>query len=79
MRVKRGMELRWNARAGGNGRSPRKPAYQQHRPEAIPLEIEPGDETGDPRENPLTSGTVRHDSRMRKFGGDPAGDRARFP
>ncbi|KAJ8881196.1 hypothetical protein PR048_017669 [Dryococelus australis] len=31
-------------------------------------------ETGYPRENPLTSGIVRHDSHMRKFESDPAGD-----
>ncbi|KAJ8876697.1 hypothetical protein PR048_021144 [Dryococelus australis] len=30
-------------------------------------------ETGDPRQNPLTNGIVRHDSHWRKFG-DPAGD-----
>ncbi|KAJ8866400.1 hypothetical protein PR048_032243 [Dryococelus australis] len=30
-------------------------------------------ETGDPRENPQTSGIVRHDSHLRKSG-DPAGD-----
>ncbi|KAJ8874823.1 hypothetical protein PR048_022712 [Dryococelus australis] len=34
--------------------------------------------TGDPRENPPTRGTVRHDSQMRKSGGDPAGNRAWF-
>ncbi|KAJ8867652.1 hypothetical protein PR048_031455 [Dryococelus australis] len=32
-------------------------------------------ETGDPRENPPTSGTVRHDSHMRESEGDPAGYR----
>ncbi|KAJ8870039.1 hypothetical protein PR048_029050 [Dryococelus australis] len=31
-------------------------------------------ETGDPRENPLTSGIVQHDSHMPKSGSDPAGD-----
>ncbi|KAJ8871243.1 hypothetical protein PR048_027549 [Dryococelus australis] len=35
-------------------------------------------ETGDPRENPPTSGIVQHDSRMRMSGSGPAGDRARF-
>ncbi|KAJ8866051.1 hypothetical protein PR048_033575 [Dryococelus australis] len=34
--------------------------------------------TGDPRENPPTSGMVRHDSHMRKSGGDPAGYGTRF-
>ncbi|KAJ8891090.1 hypothetical protein PR048_010600 [Dryococelus australis] len=34
--------------------------------------------TGDPRENPLTSAIVRHDSHLRKSGRDPAGDRTRF-
>ncbi|KAJ8887519.1 hypothetical protein PR048_013735 [Dryococelus australis] len=32
-------------------------------------------ETGDPRENPPTSGIIRSDSHMRKFGSDPAGGR----
>ncbi|KAJ8888407.1 hypothetical protein PR048_007897 [Dryococelus australis] len=35
-------------------------------------------EMGDPRENPLTSGIVRHDSHMRKPGSDPTGNRTRF-
>ncbi|KAJ8880610.1 hypothetical protein PR048_017080 [Dryococelus australis] len=35
-------------------------------------------ETGDLRENPPTSGIVRHDSHMRKSGSDPAGNRTRF-
>ncbi|KAJ8869222.1 hypothetical protein PR048_030794 [Dryococelus australis] len=36
-------------------------------------------ETGDPRENPLTSGIVRgHNSHMRKSRSGPTGDRARF-
>ncbi|KAJ8872673.1 hypothetical protein PR048_026284 [Dryococelus australis] len=35
-------------------------------------------ETGDPRENPPTSGIVRHDSDMRKSGSDPTGNRIRF-
>ncbi|KAJ8898281.1 hypothetical protein PR048_003641 [Dryococelus australis] len=35
-------------------------------------------ETGFPRQNPPTSGIVRHDSPMRKSGSDPAGDRTRF-
>ncbi|KAJ8867422.1 hypothetical protein PR048_031223 [Dryococelus australis] len=34
-------------------------------------------ESGDPRENPLTSGIVRHDSRLRRSGRDPGGDRTR--
>ncbi|KAJ8873615.1 hypothetical protein PR048_024433 [Dryococelus australis] len=34
--------------------------------------------TGDPRENPPTSGTVRHDFYMRKPGSDRAGVRTRF-
>ncbi|KAJ8874132.1 hypothetical protein PR048_024974 [Dryococelus australis] len=34
--------------------------------------------TGDPGENPPTSGIVRNDSHMRKSGGDPAGNRIRF-
>ncbi|KAJ8877085.1 hypothetical protein PR048_021537 [Dryococelus australis] len=34
-------------------------------------------ETGDPRENPPTSGIVRHDSPMRKSVGNPAGNRTR--
>ncbi|KAJ8890903.1 hypothetical protein PR048_010412 [Dryococelus australis] len=34
--------------------------------------------TGDPRENPPTSGFVRHDSHMRESGSDPAGNRTRF-
>ncbi|KAJ8895028.1 hypothetical protein PR048_000338 [Dryococelus australis] len=37
-----------------------------------------GQETGDPRENPPTSGIVRPDPHMRKSGGDPAGNRIRF-
>ncbi|KAJ8890426.1 hypothetical protein PR048_009934 [Dryococelus australis] len=32
------------------------------------------EETGDLRENPHTSGIVRHDSHLRKSGNDPAGD-----
>ncbi|KAJ8891819.1 hypothetical protein PR048_004373 [Dryococelus australis] len=35
-------------------------------------------ETGDPRENPLTSGIVRRDSHARKSGSDPAWTRVRF-
>ncbi|KAJ8872438.1 hypothetical protein PR048_026042 [Dryococelus australis] len=35
-------------------------------------------ETGFTRENPSTSSIGRHDSHLRKFQGDPAGDRARF-
>ncbi|KAJ8890578.1 hypothetical protein PR048_010087 [Dryococelus australis] len=35
------------------------------------------EETGDPRENPLTNGIVWHDSYLRKSG-DPAGDWTRF-
>ncbi|KAJ8872261.1 hypothetical protein PR048_025863 [Dryococelus australis] len=35
-------------------------------------------EKGDPRENPPTSGIIRHDSRMRKSGSNPNGNRARF-
>ncbi|KAJ8897822.1 hypothetical protein PR048_003175 [Dryococelus australis] len=35
-------------------------------------------ETGDSRENPLTSGIVRHDPHMRKSGRDPNGNRIRF-
>ncbi|KAJ8871800.1 hypothetical protein PR048_028140 [Dryococelus australis] len=35
-------------------------------------------ETGDTRENPPTSVIVRDDSRMRKSGSEPAGDRTRF-
>ncbi|KAJ8871794.1 hypothetical protein PR048_028134 [Dryococelus australis] len=34
--------------------------------------------TGDPRENPLTSGIIRHDSHMRKSGSGPAGDLTGF-
>ncbi|KAJ8880272.1 hypothetical protein PR048_016738 [Dryococelus australis] len=36
-----------------------------------------GGETGHPRENPMTSGIVRHDSHVRKFDSDPAGNRTR--
>ncbi|KAJ8874594.1 hypothetical protein PR048_025460 [Dryococelus australis] len=36
-------------------------------------------EMGDPRENPLTSGSVRHDFHMRKSGSDLAGNRALIP
>ncbi|KAJ8884338.1 hypothetical protein PR048_016195 [Dryococelus australis] len=35
-------------------------------------------ETGDPLENPPTSGIVRHDSHMRKSGSDPTGIRTRL-
>ncbi|KAJ8887233.1 hypothetical protein PR048_013448, partial [Dryococelus australis] len=35
-------------------------------------------ETGDPRENPRTSGIIRCDSHMRKLESDPAGNRTRF-
>ncbi|KAJ8897979.1 hypothetical protein PR048_003339 [Dryococelus australis] len=35
---------------------------------------ERAEETGGPRENPSTSGIVRHDSDMRKSASDPAGD-----
>ncbi|KAJ8896073.1 hypothetical protein PR048_001415 [Dryococelus australis] len=35
-------------------------------------------ETGDPRENPPTSGIVRHDSHMRRLGIDPAGNLTRL-
>ncbi|KAJ8866343.1 hypothetical protein PR048_032186 [Dryococelus australis] len=35
-------------------------------------------ETGDPRENPLTSGIVRHDSHMPKSGSNPGGNRTWF-
>ncbi|KAJ8877485.1 hypothetical protein PR048_021940 [Dryococelus australis] len=35
-------------------------------------------ETGDPQENSLASGIVRHDSHMRKSGRDPAENRTRF-
>ncbi|KAJ8894763.1 hypothetical protein PR048_000070 [Dryococelus australis] len=35
-------------------------------------------ETGDPRENPLTSDIVWYDSKMRNPGSDPAGNRTRF-
>ncbi|KAJ8877077.1 hypothetical protein PR048_021529 [Dryococelus australis] len=35
-------------------------------------------ETRDPRGNPPTNGTVRHDSHKRKSGSDPAGNRIRF-
>ncbi|KAJ8897551.1 hypothetical protein PR048_002900 [Dryococelus australis] len=38
---------------------------------------ERAEETGDPQENPPTSVIVRHDSRMRKSGSDPAGYRTR--
>ncbi|KAJ8871231.1 hypothetical protein PR048_027537 [Dryococelus australis] len=34
-------------------------------------------ETGDPRENPLISSIVRHDSRVRQSGSDPAGNRTK--
>ncbi|KAJ8866721.1 hypothetical protein PR048_032582 [Dryococelus australis] len=34
-------------------------------------------ETGEPRENPPTSGIVRHDSHMLRSGSDPAGNRTR--
>ncbi|KAJ8882349.1 hypothetical protein PR048_014151 [Dryococelus australis] len=34
--------------------------------------------TGDSRENPLIRGIARHDSYMRKSGGDPAGNRTSF-
>ncbi|KAJ8883034.1 hypothetical protein PR048_014873 [Dryococelus australis] len=34
--------------------------------------------SSDPRENPPTNGIIRHDSHLRKFGSDPAGDRTRF-
>ncbi|KAJ8888761.1 hypothetical protein PR048_008253 [Dryococelus australis] len=34
--------------------------------------------TGDPRENPPSSGNVRHDSHMRKSGRNPTGYRTRF-
>ncbi|KAJ8875475.1 hypothetical protein PR048_023370 [Dryococelus australis] len=37
-----------------------------------------GGETGDPLENPPTSGIVRHDSHVRKSGIDHAGNRTRF-
>ncbi|KAJ8886796.1 hypothetical protein PR048_013008 [Dryococelus australis] len=36
------------------------------------------EETRNPLENPLTRGIVRHDSLMRIYGVDPAGDRTRF-
>ncbi|KAJ8868414.1 hypothetical protein PR048_029930 [Dryococelus australis] len=36
------------------------------------------EKTGDTRENPPTSGIVRHVSHMRKSGSDPAGNRNRF-
>ncbi|KAJ8894337.1 hypothetical protein PR048_006963 [Dryococelus australis] len=36
------------------------------------------EETGGPRENPPTSGIVRHDSNVRKSGSDPARNRTRF-
>ncbi|KAJ8889279.1 hypothetical protein PR048_008777 [Dryococelus australis] len=36
------------------------------------------EETGDPRENPPTTGVLRHDSHERKFGSDSVGNRARF-
>ncbi|KAJ8868500.1 hypothetical protein PR048_030028 [Dryococelus australis] len=35
-------------------------------------------EAGNPRENTPTSGIVRHDCHMRKFGDDPAGNRTRL-
>ncbi|KAJ8874568.1 hypothetical protein PR048_025434 [Dryococelus australis] len=38
-----------------------------------------GGETGDPRENPPTSVIVRHDSHLRKSGGNFAGNRIRSP
>ncbi|KAJ8877449.1 hypothetical protein PR048_021904 [Dryococelus australis] len=38
------------------------------------LRNERAGETGDSRENPPTNGIVRHDSRMRNSGSDPAGD-----
>ncbi|KAJ8895602.1 hypothetical protein PR048_000938, partial [Dryococelus australis] len=36
-----------------------------------------GGESVDPRENPLTSGIIQHDSQMQESGGDPAGIRTR--
>ncbi|KAJ8875821.1 hypothetical protein PR048_023722 [Dryococelus australis] len=35
-------------------------------------------ETGEPQENPPISGIARHDSRMRKSGSDPTGNRTRL-
>ncbi|KAJ8871818.1 hypothetical protein PR048_028158 [Dryococelus australis] len=37
-----------------------------------------GEGTGDPLENPLTSGIARHDSHMRKSRSEPAGNRTHF-
>ncbi|KAJ8895361.1 hypothetical protein PR048_000693 [Dryococelus australis] len=37
-----------------------------------------GGGTGVPRDNPPTGGIVRHESRVRRFGPDPAGNRTRF-
>ncbi|KAJ8892417.1 hypothetical protein PR048_004997 [Dryococelus australis] len=36
------------------------------------------EETGDPRENPLTRGIVRHESHVQKSESGPAGNRIRF-
>ncbi|KAJ8888577.1 hypothetical protein PR048_008069 [Dryococelus australis] len=35
-------------------------------------------ETGDPRDDPPTSGIIRHNSHMRKSGSEPVGNRTRF-
>ncbi|KAJ8869189.1 hypothetical protein PR048_030759 [Dryococelus australis] len=45
--------------------------------EAAP-ECKGGEKTGDPRENPPTSGIVRCGSQVQKSGSDPAGHRAQF-